>query len=83
MEKGIYIDRGRLLIQGDRMLLVLTPKEVIDAIVKDEDTFMKACKRGKHELRTLQNVKRMQKDEERIAEKMRQNEAKMMRNIAE
>lgn len=83
MKKGFYIRDNRLLVQGDRLLLVLTPKEVIDSILNDKELFAKACKRGKSELRYQQNEQRMQKEEERIAQQMQASEAEQMNNISE
>ncbi len=71
------------MIQGDRLLLVLTPKEIIDAVLRDEALFIKSCKRGKSELRYMQNERRMQKAEERAKEDIRRNEAEQMQEVLE
>ena len=80
MQKGFYLRNGNLLIQGDRLLLVLTPKEVIDAVLQDEELFIRSCKRGKSELRYMKNEQRMQKDEARLADQIRKDEADMMQD---
>lgn len=81
MQKGFYVRGDKLLVQGDRLLLVLTPKEVIDAVIADEALFIRSCKRGKSELRTMQNEQRIQKQEQRLAEQIRKDEAEAMREI--
>ena len=83
MQKGFYLRNGNLLVQGDRLLLVLTPKEIIDAVTNNEELFMRACKRGKSELRTIQNEQRTYKREQQLAEQIRRSEADLMQEICE
>lgn len=83
MQKGFYVSGDKILIQGDRLLLVLTPKEVIDTVVNDEELFMRACKRGKSELRAIQNEQRTHKREQQLAEQIRRSEEDLMQEIQE
>ena len=82
MKKGFYIDedRQRLLIQGDRQLLVLYPKEVIRAVLGDEELYIKANKRGKNEIRTQKNEYRTNKRNEDMQKQIQKEEAEALRN---
>ena len=81
MKNGFYVRQDKILVQGDRLLLVLTPKEVIDAVLQDEELFMKSCKRGKSERRYMQNEQRMQKEEARLKEQIQKDEADLLRDV--
>lgn len=82
MKKGFYIDedRQRLLIQGDRQLLVLYPGEVIQAVLSDEELYIKANKRGKSEIRTQKNEYRTNKRNEDMQKQIQKDEAEALRN---
>ena len=82
MKKGFYIDkvRQRLLIQGDRQLLVLYPREVIEAVLSDEELYIKANKRGKNEIRTQKNEYRTNKRNEDMQKQIQKDEAEALRN---
>ena len=82
MKKGFYIDedRQRLLIQGDRQLLVLYPKEVIRAVLGYEELYIKANKRGKNEIRTQKNEYRTNKRNEDMQKQIQKDEAEALRN---
>lgn len=82
MKKGFYIDedRQRLLIQGDRQLLVLYPKEVIRAVLGDEELYIKANKRGKNEIRTQKNEYRTNKRNEDMQKQIQKDEAEALQN---
>ena len=82
MKKGFYIDedRQRLLIQGDRQLLVLYPREIIQAVLSDEDLYIKANKRGKNEIRTQKNEYRTNKRNEDMQKQIQKDEAEALRN---
>lgn len=82
MKKGFYIDkdRQRLLIQGDRQLLVLYPGEIIQAILSDEELYIKANKRGKNEIRTQKNEYRTNKRNEDMQKQIQKEEAEALRN---
>ena len=82
MKKGFYIDkdRQRLLIQGDRQLLVLYPGEIIQAVLSDEELYIKANKRGKNEIRTQKNEYRTNKRNEDMQKKIQKDEAEALRN---
>lgn len=70
MKKGFYVEDGgqRLFIQGDRQLLILYPNEIIQAVLLDEDLYIKANKRGKSEIRIQQNEARQTKLDAQYAE---------------
>ena len=82
MKKGFYIDkdRQRLLIQGDRQLLVLYPREVIQAVLGDEELYIKANKRGKSEIRTQKNEYRTNKRNEDMQKQIQKDEVEALRN---
>ena len=82
MKKGFYIDedRQRLLIQGDRQLLVLYPGEIIQAVLSDEELYIKANKRGKNEIRTQKNEYRTNKRNEDMQKQIQKEEAEALRN---
>lgn len=82
MKKGFYIDkdRQRLLIQGDRQLLVLYPREIIQAVLGDEELYIKANKRGKNEIRTQKNEYRTNKRNEDMQKQIQKEEAEALRN---
>ena len=82
MKKGFYIDedRQRLLIQGDRQLLVLYPREIIRAVLGDEELYIKANKRGKNEIRTQKNEYRTNKRNEDMQKQIQKEEAEALRN---
>ena len=67
MKKGFYVEDGgqRLFIQGDRQLLILYPKEVIQAVLDNEELYIRANKRGKSELRIQKNEYREAKNNEK------------------
>ena len=82
MKKGFYIDedRQRLLIQGDRQLLILYPSEIIEAVLGDEELYIKANKRGKSEIRTQKNEYRTNKRNEDMQKQIQKEEAEALRN---
>ena len=82
MKKGFYIDedRQRLLIQGDRQLLVLYPREIIRAVLGDEELYIKANKRGKNEIRTQKNEYRTNKRNEDMQKQIQKDEAEALQN---
>ena len=48
----------RIIVDGDRQIIVLYPGEVRRLLQRDPDLYMKALKRGKSELRYRQNERR-------------------------
>ena len=48
----------RVIVTGDRQVLVLYPKEIRTVLQKDPDMYMKALKRGKSEIRYQANERR-------------------------
>ena len=82
MKKGFYIDedRQRLLTQGDRQLLVLYPREIIQAVLSDEELYIKANKRGKNEIRTQKNEYRTNKRNEDMQKQIQKDEAEALQN---
>ena len=81
MKKGFYVsdDGTKLLIQGDRQLLVLYPREVIQAVLKDEELYIKANKRGKSERRIRTNEYRTNKRDAELQEQIHREEVEALR----
>ena len=81
MKKGFYVsdDGTKLLIQGDRQLLVLYPGEIIRAVLKDEELYIKANKRGKSERRIRTNEYRTNKRDAELQEQIRREEVEALR----
>lgn len=81
MKKGFYVsdDGTKLLIQGDRQLLVLYPREIIQAVLSDEELYIKANKRGKNEIRTQKNEYRTNKRDAELQEQIHREEVEALR----
>ena len=81
MKKGFYVsdDGTKLLIQGDRQLLVLYPGEIIRAVLKDEELYIKANKRGKSERRIRTNEYRTNKRDAELQEQIHREEVEALR----
>lgn len=81
MKKGFYVsdDGTKLLIQGDRQLLVLYPGEIIRAVLKDEELYIKANKRGKSERRIRTNEYRTNKRDAELQEQIHREEVEALK----
>ena len=56
------------------------PKEVIRAVLGDEELYIKANKRGKNEIRTQKNEYRTNKRNEDMQKQIQKEEAEALRN---